>query len=171
MRALTLRQPWAWMVVHGNKFIENRVWTTKFRGEFLIHAAKGMTREEYQVALDFAYGVQPELRTFAIIGSEALGGPWSKFIPDFEDLERGGIVGRATLKDVLDPPKEQMGWQHGWRMEGQFGFVLENIRPVPFIPCRGNRRWWNYDSCTTCGALTRVEGSVCSNAWHVKEVA
>jgi hypothetical protein len=43
MKALSLRQPWAHMVVHGPKHIENRRWNTSFRGEFLIHAAKGCT--------------------------------------------------------------------------------------------------------------------------------
>lgn len=139
---LTLRQPWAWMVIHGGKGIENRTWPANFRGRFLIHAGKGMTKAEYSDALDFAYGVQPELRTFAIPGSEELGGPWTKFIPAYEELERGGIVGKAYLSKVLPPPKEQMGWQHTWRMDGQYGFVLEDIEPLPFMPCKGHQRWW-----------------------------
>jgi hypothetical protein len=37
---LSIRQPWAWLVAHGWKNIENRTWPTGFRGRFLIHAAK-----------------------------------------------------------------------------------------------------------------------------------
>ncbi|MCG0445699.1 ASCH domain-containing protein [Pseudomonas aeruginosa] len=54
MKALSIRQPWAWLVANGHKDIENRDWATSFRGRFLIHAAKSMTRDEYEEARDFA---------------------------------------------------------------------------------------------------------------------
>jgi hypothetical protein len=46
--ALSIRQPWAWLILHAGKDIENRDWPTKYRGPFLIHASKGMTRDEYE---------------------------------------------------------------------------------------------------------------------------
>ena len=39
MKAITIKQPWASLIVHGIKDIENRSWSTKFRGRVLIHAA------------------------------------------------------------------------------------------------------------------------------------
>ncbi len=39
MKALSLKQPWAELVVMGRKSIELRTWNTKFRGEFLVHAS------------------------------------------------------------------------------------------------------------------------------------
>lgn len=125
MRALSLRQPWAWMVVHGGKTIENRRWNTSFRGEVLIHAAKGMTREEYEDAVDFASEVDPTL-----------------IVPRAADLERGGIVGRARVIAVLPPCRTGATLlaepcAHPWHMPGQFGFVLSDIAPLPFRPLRG----------------------------------
>jgi ASCH domain-containing protein len=38
--ALSLRQPWAWAVLHAGKTIENRTWATGYRGRIRIHAAK-----------------------------------------------------------------------------------------------------------------------------------
>lgn len=38
MKAITIRQPWAALIVAGIKDIENRTWTTKYRGPLLIHA-------------------------------------------------------------------------------------------------------------------------------------
>ena len=38
MKVLTLRQPWAWAVAHGGKDVENRTWTTRYRGPIAIHA-------------------------------------------------------------------------------------------------------------------------------------
>lgn len=40
MKALTVRQPWAWLIVSGHKDIENRKWFTRHRGAILIHAGK-----------------------------------------------------------------------------------------------------------------------------------
>ncbi len=123
--ALSLRQPWAWMVVHGGKGIENRRWNTNRRGEFLIHAAKGMTRDEYDDAVYFAREVNPKL-----------------VVPAFAALERGGIVGRARIVDVLppcsaEPSLFQKPCTHPWHMPAQFGFVLEGVEALPFRALRG----------------------------------
>lgn len=50
---LSIRQPWAWAILHAGKDIENRDWATRFRGPFLVHAGKGCTRDEYEDAVDF----------------------------------------------------------------------------------------------------------------------
>lgn len=39
MKTITIKQPWASLIVEGVKDIENRKWPTKFRGRVLIHAA------------------------------------------------------------------------------------------------------------------------------------
>jgi hypothetical protein len=41
MRALTLTQPWASLMALQAKRIETRSWKTPYRGELVIHAAKG----------------------------------------------------------------------------------------------------------------------------------
>ena len=40
MRAITVRQPWAHLIVTGRKSVEHRSWRTHHRGPLLIHAAK-----------------------------------------------------------------------------------------------------------------------------------
>ena len=45
MKALSIKQPWASLIAHGIKDIENRTWKTNFRGRIYIHASsisKGM---------------------------------------------------------------------------------------------------------------------------------
>ena len=37
MKAISIRQPWAWLIVHGYQDVENRTWSTKHRGPILIH--------------------------------------------------------------------------------------------------------------------------------------
>jgi hypothetical protein len=46
------------------------------------------------------------------------------------------------LVDVLTPPEEEQGWEHDWRMAGQFGFLLEDVRPLPWLPCSGALGFW-----------------------------
>lgn len=129
MIALSLRQPWAWCVLHLGKTIENRRWDTKYRGDFLIHASKGMTKDEYYGCMDTCTSV---------VGSAAIGS-----FPALKALPRGGIVGAAKLVDVIPPCEacasgSRCGKNHGWHFPQQYGFVLENIRPSPrFVECKG----------------------------------
>lgn len=124
MKALSLTQPWAWLVVHAGKDIENRRWNTKFRGEFLIHAAKGMKAADY----DSAYGLAGRL------------GVATLSIPRPHKLERGGIVGMARIVDVVTPVE---AGGHRWHFPEHFGFVLADVRPIPFIPCKGALGFWD----------------------------
>lgn len=39
VKALSVRQPWAWAIARGHKPVENRSWTTAYRGPLLIHAS------------------------------------------------------------------------------------------------------------------------------------
>lgn len=115
MKALSIRQPWAWLILHAGKDIENRDWPTHFRGRFLIHAAKGMTRDEYENGRDTLLDIPgPDIE-----------------LPRFEDLRRGGIVGYAELVDCVTASESQ------WFF-GSYGFVLRDATPLPFIPYRGS---------------------------------
>lgn len=113
MKAISIRQPWAWLIVNGYKDIENRTWYTKYRGPVLVHAAKGMTRSEYQMACDFAFSINPDI-----------------FMPEFEELDRGGIVGFVTITGCTN--KETSPW-----FFGPMGFELTAAHPLPFHPMTG----------------------------------
>lgn len=45
MKAITIKQPWATLIVKGYKKYEFRTWKTKYRGELLIHAGKGIDKK------------------------------------------------------------------------------------------------------------------------------
>ena len=139
MKALCLRQPWCAAVLRLGKSVENRRWSTTFRGEFLIHAAKGMTKREYLDAVDFCEDVLGIARCFDI--ERAL---------NRDALRFGGFVGFARLVGVVPPRPPMMllgvethyppalkegGWR--WHMPEQYAFVLEDVRPIPFVPYKG----------------------------------
>lgn len=45
MKVLTIKQPWATLIMLGDKRYEFRTWKTKYRGDLLIHAGKGIDKE------------------------------------------------------------------------------------------------------------------------------
>lgn len=117
--ALSIRQPWAWAILHAGKDIENRDWRTYFRGPVCIHAAKGMTKSEFSDFVEFSRALVRDLHWKE--------GAWVPF-PD--ELQRGGIVGTAEIVACVDASPSP------WFF-GRHGFVLRNARPVDFIPVKG----------------------------------
>ncbi len=65
MKALSIRQPWAELILQGRKTIELRTWPTNYRGRIAIHA--GQTLKEAACA---AYGLDPaSLTRGALVGT------------------------------------------------------------------------------------------------------
>lgn len=50
--ALSIRQPWAWLILHAGKDVENRTWASRYRGPLLVHAGKRPDTEAYLAAFD-----------------------------------------------------------------------------------------------------------------------
>jgi len=73
MKTLTVKQPWASLIVNGVKDIENRTWRTKYRGRILIHvAANDFDFRKYAVSEEQRLFIQAIKKPYvhsAIIGS------------------------------------------------------------------------------------------------------
>lgn len=123
IQALTIRQPWAWAIVHAGKDIENRTWDTDFRGEVLIHTSKKLTKKEYEVACEF---IELEVDKRIVVPPKA-------------ELHCGGVIGIGRLTQVIEPDEE---CDSPWYV-GNYGFVLKDVRPLPFIECRGHLGFWD----------------------------
>lgn len=120
MLTLSIRQPWAWLIVRPDitgpreraaamldgriKTVENRTWPTRYRGSILIHASKGMTRAQYEDAEDPLWASR---------------GPTIE-LPAFEDLQRGGICAVSAM-----PPDEK-------RLRYVTGILRKRLSYVPF---------------------------------------
>lgn len=120
MKALSILQPWAWLITRGHKDIENRGWYTPYRGRFLVHASKAYPKREYIADLEYFS------EDYQII------------LPPYEQFGLGGIVGEATLIDCAkDSPSR-------WYNDGSWAFVLAGMKPWPFMQCRGQLGWWDF---------------------------
>jgi len=121
MKALSIRQPWAELIIQGRKTIELRTWQTHYRGCLAIHASQTVQEEAC-----IAYGLDPAI------------------------VVRGALIGTVELVDIVtldDATWEALRDQHlslrnfpgpiyGWR--------LENPQPLPHpIPMRGRMSLFN----------------------------
>jgi hypothetical protein len=122
MKALTICQPYAELIIRGEKLVENRIWKTDYRGPLLIHAGKSLAYLElYEGEIDRG------------------------------DLDFGAIIGLAVLADCVSKHDTRPGRgfsniamkRHPWlathkHAEGPVCFVLANAqRFAEPIPCRG----------------------------------
>ena len=116
MKCISIRQPWAWLIVNGYKNIENRTWQTRHRGVILIHASK----------------------TFDVPGWQSV---WSNYadinLPYGDDFTQGAIVGAVVLDDIVS--EHSSPW-----FTGPYGWVLRHptVAPAP-MPYKGQLGLFN----------------------------
>lgn len=115
MKALSIQQPWAWLIATGQKDIENRTWNTGYRGWFAIHAAK---REPSEAEIQ---AIEARFRCHINRG----------------ELRYGGMIGTARLAGVFT--KHRSKW-----FEGPFGFHITDAEPMPLQHQRGQLGWFTW---------------------------
>lgn len=128
MRAISVRQPWAWLLANGHKEVENRTWETTFRGRFLIHAGKTMTKRDYAEVVEFLVDISSPVQ-----------------LPAFDDLVRGGVVGIAELHGCVSACANPYFF-------GPYGFLVRNARPLPFVSFKGQLGFFDVPQSVMCGA-------------------
>lgn len=146
MKALSIRQPWTWAILHAGKSIENRDWKESSpslsqaralvrSGErFLLHASAAMTRKE-QTDFNIAYAmIRPD--------TDAPGAP-VKHAMCF-----GGIVGIARIVYIIREDISAEGYAHRASADvaaarnspwffGPVGLLLADVKQLPFVPFKG----------------------------------
>lgn len=119
MKVLSLKQPFAELVVSGKKIIELRKWNTKFRGEFLIHASKIPDKNAME---KFGFN---ELPCGFIVGKAKL-----VDVKKYNDKEEHKKDKNKHLADS------------DW---GGYGFVLENIKRIKPVEAKGRLGFWDFE--------------------------
>lgn len=108
--ALSIQQPWAWLIVHGYKDVENRTWGTLLRGRIFVHAGLKVDKGAY---------------------------PWirARFpevpLPPHYELPVGGLVGAVEITGCSDRSPSP------WHALGQHAFALAAPWVLPFVRMKG----------------------------------
>jgi hypothetical protein len=140
--ALSLKQPWATLLVHGRKTVEVRGWPTTRRGRVLIHAARVPDDRPEGWAL-----VPPELREEARLlrGIIGAGDLWSC------------IAYRSVQAFTADQARHlnEPSW---FKPPLLYGFTFINLQVLPFRPCPGWMRFFPVPDGPPAGGPPGVGG-------------
>ncbi len=124
MKALTIKEPWASVIINGYKKYEFRSWKTNYRGKILIHTSLNVEKNMLDRFKDYNIKYQP-----------------------------GYIIGEAILTDCIlvdskfnEYLKElnPVVYAKSNHVE-KYAWKLENIKKYDKpIPCKGKLGLWNY---------------------------
>lgn len=118
MKALSLKQPFAELIVSGKKTIELRKWNTKFRGKFLIHASQLPDKEA--------------MKKFGF-----------KHLPNGAIIGEAELVDVKTYNNEEEHKKDQNKHLASY-IWGKKGLVLKNAKRIQPIPAKGQLGFWNF---------------------------
>ena len=124
MKVLTIRQPWASLIVNGYKKYEFRSWKTNYRGKILIHAGINADKDTLDKFKDY----------------------------DIECI-KGAIIGECMItdcilvdKDFNDKLREMDSLVYIGNHVDSYAWKLDNvIKYDKPIYCKGKLGFWNYD--------------------------
>lgn len=137
MKALTIRQPWAQLIASGAKDIENRTWSTNYRGLIVIHASASLNRSDVIDACDHMGCFIPKFSR-RIFAEEA------------KTYPLGAALAVAELTDVVTASDSP------WFF-GPYGFVLQNVKRFATpVPTKGALGLWGIPDFEIADALREV---------------
>ena len=181
MKAVSIQQPWASLIAHGIKDIENRTWRIKFRGTVFIHASAKWVKHNLQG--DMYDDIQ-----WAFIRENA-----KYCLPFLEPncighrLPVSAIIGQVDIVDcVINHPsiwaEKTFMYEAGDSGEKPIGkpiynWVLANavLYDKPILNVKGALSFWEPEDCLqeciACGQYLRIEDTVeddGNNYYHAK---
>ena len=124
MKALSIRQPWAWAISNGFKNVENRTWKTNYRGWFFVHASQTYEESAVDVVIEAIKSCGCSDRTV------------DRFLSESRSM-RGGIVGVTKLIDCVQ------NYPSPWAIENNWHFVLEGSVEFEFYKLNGKLNFFN----------------------------
>lgn len=114
LKAISIKQPFAWFVVNGFKPLENRNTLKNFKGDVLIHTGKKWD-DNWMEKMKIDSTTQMAIRSMSALKSQ---------------YPFGGIVGVATFTGSIT--ESDSAW-----FVGKYAFQIENAYEIDFIKCKG----------------------------------
>ncbi len=125
MKVLTIKQPWATLIISGLKEYEFRGWKTKYRGKILIHAGKSLEKEyaEKFKCYNFEYPLGVILGEATLVDCIKVDENFNNELRNINPL----VYGRSNHVE-----------NYAWKLEDIV--IYENP-----IPVKGQLGLWNYE--------------------------
>lgn len=128
MRAITLWQPWAWLVSNGHKLVENRPWAPvviRPGDRFAIHAGKRFSVGNWEGLL-------------AVAENRGIVVPPEKNLPYGVILATAELVKTVRAVEDVEPFEQRIFYS-----DGAVGWILRDVRPLATpIACKGALGCW-----------------------------
>lgn len=131
--AVSLWQPYAWLMAHGHKPIENRKKRFTFRGPIWIQATELASMDVWNKVRELC--------------DEFLGKDFR--LPGFDELALGAIIGRVTITGSIPPRSTPLlrslslppaGKAVPWHFANCYGLICEDAVPLATpVKCRGRQ--------------------------------
>lgn len=124
MKALSLKQPWANMIVLKQKTIETRTWKTEYRGDLLICSSKSIDSNMVNLILN---------ESSSMVSKSVLEKPL------------GVALCVAELYDCV-PMQTKHEVEAFCRIyHGAYSWMLRNVRRIKQFPVKGQLRFFDVD--------------------------
>ena len=127
MKVLTIKQPFATLIAEGLKEYEFRTWKTKYRGEFLIHAGKGIDKEAMKryEHLNLSYPKGQIIAKVTLTDCVLIDDEMKKKLKEKDPLVYYGMINSKSDKI-------------------HYGFKMENVKKIKPIDINGQLSFWEY---------------------------
>ena len=156
VKVLSVKNPYAYLIIQGGKDVENRTWTTDYRGRLYIHSsgdAMPFTLEEDYPDLksdkkydsyvskirNFHKSISEYYEKFGITEDTDISS-WIKKT-DIWFLKSQSIIGYVDLVDIIKDSSSP------WSIDGQYHWILKNptLLKNPIRQVKGKLGLWNYN--------------------------
>lgn len=123
MKVLTIKEPWASLIINGYKKYEFRSWKTNYRGKILIHAGKGIDKDMLFIANKYNIKINP-----------------------------GKILGEVEITDCIKVDedfnkkiKQENTLAYHGNYTDKYAWKIENIKKYEtLVEVKGKLGLWNY---------------------------
>lgn len=135
MKTLSIRQPWASLIAHGIKDIENRTWPTKYRGRIYIHASGQPSFS------NLTHGLSHDQMDAFVLSNSGL-----YLDAKHDSYPKMAIIGEVDIVDCVKNYNSiwaELQWQH---MHVCWNWVLANpvLYDEPILNVKGRLSLWEY---------------------------
>ena len=147
MKALSVKQPWTYLICAGFKDIENRTWKLpeKYKGQRVLIQASAKPIDAFQKG---RFPLTPDQERYCLENEKEKEDPWAPFrwgvnahLAKVMETQLSMIVGSVIIADCVQ------NYPSIWAEKGVYNWVLKDpiLFENPILNIKGSLSFWNYE--------------------------